>query len=66
MVRDKDFMLRVRMTTSLKDMIDAAAEKSGLNTADWVRAVLARAANEGAFAPRKGDRHAAKRQKKPT
>lgn len=58
----KDFMLRVRMTTDLNDMVNAAAKKSGLNTADWVRAVLARAANEGAFAPRKGDRHGTKRK----
>jgi antitoxin component of RelBE/YafQ-DinJ toxin-antitoxin module len=62
----KDFMLRVRMTMDLNDMVNAAAKKSGLNTADWVRAVLARAANEGAFAPRKGDRHGSKPKRKPT
>jgi hypothetical protein len=54
------------MTTDLNDMLNAAAKNSGLNTADWVRAVLARAANEGAFAPRKGDRRGTRPKRKPT
>jgi len=62
---DKNIMLRVRITTELSEMVEAAVKKSGLSTAEWVRAVLARAANEGAFAPRKGDRHGSRPKRKP-
>ncbi len=44
----------IRASPKLKQFCEAAAEESGLSLSDWARAVLARAANEGAFAPRKG------------
>ena len=44
----------IRTTPKLKKFCEKAASKSGLTLSDWTRAVLARAANEGAFAPRKG------------
>jgi hypothetical protein len=56
----------LRVTSRLKTFVDRAAEKSGAKTQSWTRAVLARAANEGAFAPRKGDRHGSKPKRKPT
>lgn len=62
---DKEAMLRVRVTSDLMGMIEGAAKKSGLHVAEWTRAVLARAANEGAFAPRKGDRHGKKQRSRP-
>lgn len=52
----KDKLLAFRMTAKMKKHVDLAAQKSG-GSAGWMRAVLARAANEGAFAPRKGDKH---------
>jgi hypothetical protein len=58
---DKEEMLRVRVTKDLLAMVEGAAKRSGLHLAEWVRAVLARAANEGAFAPRGG--HDAGRRK---
>jgi hypothetical protein len=63
MVVEKGVILTVRITSDLKGMIDAAAKKSGLTSADWTRAVLARAANEGAFAPRKGGPHGPRSRK---
>lgn len=57
MVAEKDVIVQFRASSTLKDSIEAAAEKSGLASAEWMRAVLARAANEGAFTPRKGERH---------
>jgi antitoxin component of RelBE/YafQ-DinJ toxin-antitoxin module len=66
MVLEKDVLLAVRVSSTLKKAVDGAAEKSGLTSAEWIRAVLARAANEGAFAPRKGDRHGSKPKRKPT
>jgi antitoxin component of RelBE/YafQ-DinJ toxin-antitoxin module len=63
MVVEKGVILTVRITADLKDMVDTAAKKSGLTSSDWTRAVLARAANEGAFAPRKGDRHGTRSRK---
>lgn len=65
MVLEKDVLLAVRVSSTLKEAVDAVAEKSGLTSAEWIRAVLARAANEGAFAPRKGDRHGSKPKRKP-
>ena len=53
-MEEKLVVVSLRMTPTLKKMVDRAARKSGLGFMDWVRAVLARAANEGAFAPRKG------------
>jgi antitoxin component of RelBE/YafQ-DinJ toxin-antitoxin module len=50
----KDHVLSVRITETLRVAIQRTADASGLTSGDWVRAVLARAANEGAFAPRKG------------
>ncbi len=62
MVIEKQVVLSVRMTPSLKQAVDEAASRSGLTVLDWIRAVLARAANEGAFAPRKGGRYGARRR----
>ena len=54
----------IRTTPELKEFCEKAASKSGLTLSDWTRAVLARAANEGAFAPRKGGkRRDAKRRR---
>jgi len=59
---DKVVVVSLRITPALKAMVDGAAKRSGLGINDWLRAVLARAANEGAFAPReKGTRHGRKR-----
>ena len=44
-------VVSLRITPTLKRMVDRAARRSGLGFNDWTRAVLARAANEGAFAP---------------
>ena len=41
----------IRSTPKLKRLCERAAARTGLTMADWCRAVLARAANEGAFAP---------------
>lgn len=58
----KQIVLSVRITPTLKEAVDRVADRSGLTTLDWIRAVLARAANEGAFGPRKrGGRDARKR-----
>ena len=65
MVVEKVVVVSLRLTEKLQGMVDAAVEKSGLTTQEWIRAVLARAANEGAFAPRKGDRHGSKPKRKP-
>lgn len=54
--------MNFRITPQLREFIEAAAGRSGLTVPDWLRAVVARAANEGAFAPRKGERHGAKRK----
>jgi len=58
---DKVVVVSLRITPALKAMVDGAAKRSGLGINDWLRAVLARAANEGAFAPEKGTRHGRKR-----
>ena len=54
MLNEKTVVVSLRMTPKLKKMVDQAARRSGLGLNDWLRAVLARAANEGAYAPRKG------------
>ena len=51
-----------RPTPKLKRLCERAAAKTGLTMADWCRAVLARAANEGAFAPRKEGKDGRKRK----
>jgi hypothetical protein len=56
MAIEKLNVVTVRMTPVLHRQIRNAAEASGLGFADWIRAVLARAANEGAFTPKKGGR----------
>ena len=53
MLEDKIVVVSLRMTPTLKRMVDRAARRSGLGLNDWTRAVLARAANEGAFGPPK-------------
>lgn len=62
MKMQKDELLAVRLSSTLKGDLEDAAERSGLGLADWVRAVLARAANEGAFAPPKRRKHGKKRK----
>ena len=37
----------------VKAFVEDASDRAGMTLSDWMRAVLARAANEGAFAPRK-------------
>ena len=49
----KEERLTFRLTSTLKRDFEGAARRAGLTLSDWIRAVLARAANEGAFAPRK-------------
>ena len=51
MPREKSVLVGVRMTPALEKAINGAANSSGLGRMDWIRAVLARAANEGAFGP---------------
>ena len=58
----KDELLAVRLSSTLKGDLEDAAERAGLGLSDWVRAVLARAANEGAFAPSKRRKHGKKRK----
>ncbi len=58
---EKIAYINVRVTAPLKKACEIAAKRSHLTLPDWVRAVLARAANEGAFAPRKGARYGKKR-----
>ncbi len=58
----KDELLAVRLSSTLKGDLEDAAERAGFGLADWVRAVLARAANEGAFAPPKRRKHGKKRK----
>ena len=72
MVIEKDKVLRVRITGSLEEAIDAAARRDKLTTPDWIRAVVARAADKGAFgnwkvaAPAKrGARHESSPKRKP-
>jgi hypothetical protein len=62
MVVEKGHIMSVRLTDELRERIDRAAEKAALTTADWVRSVLALAANQGAFAP--GGHHARRRKTK--
>ena len=56
----KEDTLSVRLTSTLRTSCVAAAAEAGLTLADWIRAVLARAANEGAFGPRKTRKRNAK------
>jgi len=69
MVVAKGVTLRVRITSSLNEGIEAAAQRDRLSSPDWVRAVLARAVIQGAFgdwkvaAAHKGDRHARPKRK---
>ena len=62
MLEEKVLVVSLRMTPRLKRMVDRATRKSGLGLMDWTRAVLARAANEGAFAPPTRRTHARKRK----
>ena len=63
MARQKAVVVSLRMTPELKRAVDQAARRSGLGLMDWIRAVLARAAHEGAFGPPKGGRkHGRKRE----
>ena len=51
MVQRKPIVMSVRLTHELKKSVDEAAKRSGLGLMDWVRAVLATAAHQGAFGP---------------
>ncbi len=44
--------LQIRITPQQRRAVETAAKRSGMTLSDWIRAVLTRAANEGAFAPR--------------
>jgi predicted HicB family RNase H-like nuclease len=59
----KNVTFTFRLTSTLRQDVEEAAERAGLSTADWARGVLARAANEGAFAPpKRRKRHGKKRK----
>lgn len=60
MTRPQEALIQVRVTPELKARVEAAAKRSALTPADWVRAVLALAANLGAFAPKRRIKRAAK------
>ncbi len=49
----KTSVLMVRISPPLKRTCEQTARRAGLSLSEWCRAVLARAANEGAFAPPK-------------
>ncbi len=55
MDQEKTDVLRMRVTREFKARIEDAAARSGMGVSEWMRAVLARAAAEGAFAPRPPD-----------
>ena len=63
MQQQKTTHIVLRVTPRLKLFCEAAAARSGLTLSDWARAVLARAANEGAFAPRKGGKRDGRKRK---
>jgi uncharacterized protein (DUF4415 family) len=50
---EKTVVKSLRLTVALDNAILEAVRRSGLTYQEWIRAVLARAANEGAFAPTK-------------
>ena len=54
--------INVRMTPGLKRACDKAAKRAQLTLPDWVRGVLACAANQGAFAPAKGGKKDGKKR----
>ncbi len=59
------FTAQVRMTEDLKGFAEEAARRSDLTLSEWIRAVVARAANEGAFAPRAGGKKHGKKARQP-
>jgi hypothetical protein len=50
--QDKEAVLRMRVTAQFKKRVETAAAVSGMGVSEWMRAVLARAVTEGAYAPR--------------
>lgn len=59
----KQVQIGIRVTSVLKQRCEAAADAAGLTLSDWIRAVLAQAASQGAFAPpRRGRRQRTKPQ----
>ncbi len=56
----------VRATPRLKRVCERAAARAGLSFADWVRATLAMAANQGAFGPpqKKGGQKSGSKRKR--
>lgn len=64
MAEQKTTHIIIRTTPELKEFCENAASDTGLTLSDWARAVLARAANEGAFAPRKGGRSRESKKKR--
>lgn len=69
MVRAKDATLQVRISSTLMEKIDAAADKVSLSRSNWVNAALALAADEGAYrtwkvhAPEKGENRESRKRK---
>jgi len=53
MPTEKTAVVRVRVTPEMEQLLQAAADRAAMTLSDWMRCVLARAANEGAYAPRK-------------
>ena len=52
MTREKSETIAFRVKPEMRAAFERAAQKSGHTLADWIRAVLHSAANEGAFALR--------------
>jgi len=52
--------MNFRITPDLREAVEEAAKRSGLTLPDWLRYVVARAANEGAFAPKERRAHGSK------
>jgi antitoxin component of RelBE/YafQ-DinJ toxin-antitoxin module len=47
----KDAVIMLRLTSTLKRRCESVAKRAGMTPSDWIRAVLAAAANTGALAP---------------
>ena len=61
MTEHKTKQVILRVTPDHKQIFEGAADNAGLSLSEWIRAVLLRAANEGAFAPKKGRQNGKKK-----
>ncbi len=55
MPTEKTAVVRVRVTPEMERLLARAADRAAMTLSDWMRCVLARAASEGAYAPRDRD-----------